>query len=931
MNRPIKILVVEDNPADSEMVMINLRAGGFEPQWERVETEEAFLEKLVPGLDLVLSDYCLPRFNGLRALELLKRSSIDVPFILISGTIGEETAVNAMKNGAADYFMKDRLTRLCSAVSHALDENRLRRDREKLEKVTQRQLAELRVLFDIMPAMVWFKDTDNRIQMVNRRVADAAGKTVLEMEGKTTAEIYPLESERFDAADKNVMLSGEPELGIVENIRVQGGKDIWVQTDKVAVKDAAGRTIGIVIMAQDITARREAERAMSDLLQTTARRERLLNTALASMNDFAQIYDREGKVLYANQSLLSLWGLTMEQVAGKDFFDLGYPSKFAGKLRDQIKEVIAGRKSITDETPFTNPAGSHGFYEYILSPVFAADGEVEFVVGTTRDVTERKRTEESLRSGEAKLVAAQRIAHLGSWELSLDDPLDPDSSALTWSDEMYRIAGFEPNGVAVTNELFFGMVPVEDHVPIRTAVSQAIRDYKTYTIVHRLVRQNGDVRIVKETGEVLRDESTGRPLRIVGIAHDITERVRLEEQIRQSQKMDAIGTLAGGIAHDFNNILTAINGYTELAQIRIVGNPEVKEFLAAVLRAGHRATDLVRQILTFSREQPLERRPIKLLPIATETVKLLRATIPSTIEIVLSLAKDAPTVLADATQIHQILMNLGTNASHAMKDVPGRLTVKLERFVVDQEMASRSPKLQPGVYARLSVGDTGCGMDQQTLQRIFEPFFTTKGRTEGTGLGLAVVHGIMDNHDGEITVDSQPGVGTVFRAYFPAYAGEASTADSESGLAPRGNGESILVVDDEELLAKLEREALSQMGYTVEYETKPAEALALVRKDPKRFALVITDQTMPGMTGLQLATELQRVRPGMPVILTTGYSASLTPDRVNAAGICLLLIKPPTLHALATAVRSALDGGLSAVGRDILSSSAPAAPCLVET
>jgi PAS domain S-box-containing protein len=929
MRTPINILVVEDNPADTELVMFNLRAGGFEPEWLRVETEEAFLQNLKPGLDLVLSDFSLPRFNGLRALELLKGSGIEIPFILISGTIGEETAVSAMKNGAADYFMKDRLTRLSSSVAHALEESRLRRDRLQLEQLTQRQFAELRVLFDIMPAMVWFKDADNRILMVNRRVADAAGKTVLEMEGKTSAEIYPLEYGKFDEADQKVIRSGEAQLGVVENILVQGGGSIWIQTDKVPVRDAGGRTIGIVIMAQDITARKAAEEAMSELLQRTARRERLLNTALSSMSDFAQIYDREGKVLYANQSLLNLWGLTMEQVAGNDFVDLGYPSTLARKLHDQIKKVISERKSITDETPYTSQAGSLGYYEYILSPVFAADGEVEFVVGSTRDVTERRRTEESLRSGAAMLAAAQRIAHFGSWELDLTNILDPDSNPLRWSDEMYRIAGFEPGGVEVNSDLFFSLVPADEQELIRTAVSQAIRDVKTYTIVHRLVRPDGDVRVLKEIGEIMREENSGRPLRMVGISHDITERVRLEEQIRQSQKMDAIGTLAGGIAHDFNNILTAINGYTELAQIRIVGNPEVKEFLAAVLRAGHRATDLVRQILTFSREQPLERRPIKLLPIATETVKLLRATIPSTIEIVLSLAKDAPTVLADATQVHQILMNLGTNASHAMKDLSGRLTIKLERFVVGQELASRFPKLQPGVYARLSVGDTGCGMDQQTLQRIFEPFFTTKPRNEGTGLGLAVVHGIMDNHDGEITVDSQPGVGTVFHAYFPAYAGEATAVDSEKGSAPRGNGEVILVVDDEELLAQLQKETLSQIGYTVEYVTKPAAALALVRSDPGRFALVITDQTMPGMTGLQLAGELKRVRPGMPVILTTGYSASLTPERVTAAGIGLLLIKPPTLHALATAVRSALDGGSSVGARDFLSSSAPAAPCLV--
>jgi PAS domain S-box-containing protein len=382
---------------------------------------------------------------------------------------------------------------------------------------------------------------------------------------------------------------------------------------------------------------------------------------------------------------------------------------------------------------------------------------------------------------------------------------------------------------------------------------------------------------------------------------------RLEEHIRQSQKMEAVGTLAGGIAHDFNNILAAITGYTELSVMTLKENPEVREYLGEVLRAAKRATDLVRQILTFSRQQSPERRPILLQSIVAEGATLLRATIPSIIKFEVSLAADAPMVLADATQIHQILMNLGTNAWQAMKDRPGCLQVKLEKFSVEASGVDAQLRLRPGVYARVSVSDTGCGMDPATLRRMFEPFFTTKAPGGGTGLGLAVVHGIMDSHDGVIMAESKPGEGTVFRLYFPAYAGEAAAA--EDGLVPRGHGERILVVDDEESLGQLGRKILATLGYTVEVATQPAAALAMVRADPGRFALVLTDQTMPGMTGLVFASQLRQIRPGLPIILMTGYSLSLTSEQLEAAGICQILLKPTTLYEFGAAMNTALSTG----------------------
>jgi PAS domain S-box-containing protein len=396
---------------------------------------------------------------------------------------------------------------------------------------------------------------------------------------------------------------------------------------------------------------------------------------------------------------------------------------------------------------------------------------------------------------------------------------------------------------------------------------------------------------------------------VIAVAQDVSDRKRLEDQLRQSQKMDAIGTLAGGVAHDFNNILSIIKGYVQLAEIDMRDDAGISEHLRAVRVATDRATDLVRQILTFSRQQPFERRPTALAPIVAETLKLLRASIPSTVEFKTEFATNVPMVLADSTQIHQIVMNLGTNAWQAMKDQTGRLEVKLDRCVVDTAFAAMQPKLRPGVYARLSIGDTGSGMDPATLGRIFEPFFTTKPVGVGTGLGLAVVHGIMDNHDGAITAYSALGEGTIFQLYFPEYLGAPAKVAVDENEVPRGQGQRIMLVDDEELLTNLGKLALTGLGYEVETAARPEAAIEMFRASPGRFALVLTDQTMPGMTGLVLARHLKEIQPGLPVILMTGNNISVLPAKLREAGITQVLLKPHSLHALATAVRLGLNSG----------------------
>ncbi len=391
------------------------------------------------------------------------------------------------------------------------------------------------------------------------------------------------------------------------------------------------------------------------------------------------------------------------------------------------------------------------------------------------------------------------------------------------------------------------------------------------------------------------------------VARDITDRRRLEEQFRQAQKLEAIGTLAGGIAHDFNNILTAITGYAELARQGARNNPGVCLHLDEVQTASARATSLVRQILAFSRrDEQQQRQPLQLNLALAEPLKLLRATIPSIIEFDVELAPDLPPVLADATQINQLVVNLCTNAWQAMKPRPGRLQVRLDKFAVDALLAESNLLLHPGTYVRLSVSDTGHGMDPETQTRIFEPFFTTKAPGEGTGLGLSVVHGIVQGHDGAITVYSELGTGTAFHVYLPAYEGDVQTKVQPAAEVPRGSGERVLFVDDEKPLALLGQKMLERLAYKVETTSSVLEALDRFRANPTGYDLVVTDMTMPTMTGIDFAAELLAIRSDLPIVLTTGFNASLTPARVRELGIRELVPKPHSMLLLAQAMHRAL-------------------------
>jgi PAS domain S-box-containing protein len=393
----------------------------------------------------------------------------------------------------------------------------------------------------------------------------------------------------------------------------------------------------------------------------------------------------------------------------------------------------------------------------------------------------------------------------------------------------------------------------------------------------------------------------GSPTHFVAIKRDITEQEALTARLRQAQKMEAIGTLAGGIAHDFNNILAGIFGYSELGLEEVDPSTRLHADLRHIHDAARRAKELVYQILAFSRQVEGERHPLRLESVVKECLKLLRPSMPSNIEILVNLAPDCPRVVADATQMHQIIMNLCTNAYHAMREKGGTLTVGLHPFVVS------GADMHDRLEMCLTVSDTGRGMPPEILDRIFEPYFTTKAPGEGTGLGLATVHGIVASHNGAVTVCSDPDLGSTFSVYLPAAPADLPEKRAAEEPPVRGGDERILVVDDEEPLAMLQERVLSRLGYKVTAMKSSLDALAAFKASPNDFDLVLTDQTMPGMTGYQLGQQMLAIRPGIPIILTTGYGDSAHRDAVLLNGIGAFMAKPAEIRDMARLVRRLLD------------------------
>jgi len=521
-----------------------------------------------------------------------------------------------------------------------------------------------------------------------------------------------------------------------------------------------------------------------------------------------------------------------------------------------------------------------------------------------RMLQQRNQAESALRESERDYRELVQSAN------SIILRMDTDGKVIFFNDYAQKFFGFS-NAEILGKSVVGTIVPEKDRSGFDLALM--IREIVTHperyvSNENENLRRNGErVRVAWMNRAIYNNEGEVKEILCVGI--DVTEKWQLEKRLAQAQKMEAIGTLAGGIAHDFNNILSAIMGYTELSLIDMPSDSPLRKNLQQILKAGSRAKELVQQILTFSRQHDPELQPVKISLIVNEALKLLRASLPSTIQIQHRIQSNLA-VFSDPTNVHQVLMNLCTNASFAMRENGGILGVTLTDADLDAQFAKHHPGITPGKFVKLTVSDTGYGMSPAIIERIFDPFFTTKSKGEGTGMGLSVAHGIVKGQGGAITVESTPGQGSVFDVYLPAIETEVlSSKDSEEMMVT--GTEKILFVDDEDFQADIGQKMLTRLGYRVTARTSSAEALEVFRQNPDEFDLVITDMTMPTMTGDVLARKLLAVRPDIPIIACTGYSEKISPEIIQEIGIKELAMKPVVMTDIAQMIRRVLDAAIA--------------------
>ncbi|MBI9084857.1 MAG: PAS domain-containing protein [Desulfobacterales bacterium] len=524
-----------------------------------------------------------------------------------------------------------------------------------------------------------------------------------------------------------------------------------------------------------------------------------------------------------------------------------------------------------------------------------SDGRPLRMIGVINDITEKKHAETVHRlSGERYRMVVEN---------ALDAIIIAQDERLRYANpSTERMLGYSRE--ELTRVPFAELIHKDDRAMVvdrhqRRLRGESVPDYYSFRALHK----SGKARWLEVN--TVRTQWEGAPA-IQAFMRDITRTKRLEKQLIQAQKMQAIGTLAGGIAHDFNNILSAMMGYTEICLAESGNQSPLAPRLERVLQAGSRARDLVRQILSFSRQRDDDEKPVEIGPIVDEATKLLRPSIPIDIAIDVKLEKETGVVQADPSRIHQIVMNLCVNAAHAMKARGGHLGIHLENLDIDPEDAERFLELPPGPYTRISVSDTGQGMTPEIVKQIFDPYFTTKPQGEGTGLGLSVVHGIVTSLGGAINVYSEPGHGTTFNLYLPQIQSDLDTRPGGRSELPRGN-ETILLVDDDQFVLEMTAEMLGKLGYTVVPRISSVEALQAFAASPQRFDLIVTDHTMPHMSGLELAQKVREIRPEQPIVLCSGFSPGLTESKYMAYGIHALLNKPVLKSEMAAAIRRTLD------------------------
>lgn len=924
-----RILIVDDDQDFSTAIAEILDAEGYVFRLAH-SAQDACEASCVFDAHVALVDIRLGRDSGIELIEKLKSVRPDILCVMMTGHAALDTAIQAVQYGAYNYLRKpiDGLD-LLSTLERCFEKIRLEQEKRRVEAALSERNAELVTLSVRLRGVV---ESARRLAGVQglspltallhaemKAVVGAESAALFLRYGAMFRQVqgdaaFPLpgeaayadlhESSLHQLLEERcpVLMNGATAAALPAGWSMDGTGSLLFLPLFGETSALAGfavlyrhsdwpflpqdKDLGFLLVSVCSDILRGAEAA--DALSKSEQRYRLLADNVA---DVIWTIDNAGRLTFVSPSIRTVCGYSPESTIGLSLEDRMTPES-AAAVRLLLEQARHNPGAFTAESARNLELELLRSDERSLATetrcigLRDADGGAAGLLAVSRDISERKRAEEA----RSRLAAA--VEHAAE-SIMITDP----NGVIQYVNPAFvKLMGY-------SREESLGKTPRI----LRSGKMEAEFYVRLWeTLMEGKVWQGRFINRTK-SGQLLEQEATISAIRddrnaiinYVSVARDVTHEVELEAQLRQAQKLEAIGTLAGGIAHDFNNMLSPILGYAELALMSVPEDGQVRHSLQEIHSAGKRASELVKQILAFSRHSEQEKRLLSLGSIVSECMQLLRGSLPSTISIRLNL-DECPSIMADPTQMHQVIMNLCTNAYHAMRDGGGVLTVGLKSTTVTSERPHPGAELPPGTYVQLSITDTGQGIPGDTIERIFEPYFTTKRVGEGTGLGLATVHGIVRGHRGHVAVSSTTDEGTTFDVFLPAAAlPPASPATEAPALELAGSLEHILLVDDEPAIVAMMTRGLEIRGYRVTGFTESPAALAAFEAAPKAFDVILTDQTMPAMTGLELARRALAVRPCVPIILTTGYSDSVNESVARRAGIREFLFKPASPKVIA--------------------------------
>jgi PAS domain S-box-containing protein len=879
MGKPLRALIVEDVEADAQLVLRELKRGGFDVTFERVDTPEAMSAAFTgQPWDIVISDYSMSHFSGPRALAIMKERKLDLPFIIVSGTIGEGIAVDAIHAGAHDFIVKGKLARLIPAVKRELHEVEVRRKLGRTEHELRVSEERLRVALSLVDISVFAQSLDLRYSWMYR---PQLGYTPERVIGRTDAELLPpADSPRVEAIKRRAL---EEDRGAREVVALTwDGEAQYFDLAVEPQRDASGTTIGLVGASFDITQRMREQSASRELAAQH-------RTMLATITEGFWLVDDQGRLLDVNEAYCRMSGYTKEELLDFSISDLEEVEN-QKETREHIQRIVL---TGADRFKSKHRAKDARLFDVEISASYSRARQCFFVF--IQDISAQIKMEHTMRLQAAALhVAADSIV------------ITDANGAIEW---------VNPAFVASTG---FTAAEAVGKNP-RELIKSGKHDQAFYKDLWDTIRAGrvwrGKVVNRRKDGSLYTEEQSITPVlnesgaitHFVAIKEDISERLRLQAQLLGAQKMESVGRLAGGVAHDFNNLLSVIIGWTGLALQDLPAGHAVRPSLEEVLKAGEGAAGLTQQLLAFSRQQVVEPTLFSVNDLVDEMDKMLRRLIGEDMEFVTRTDPELGTVKVDRGQLEQVLMNLVVNARDATPE-GGTLTIETANVMLDAEYPRRDADVAPGEYVMVAVSDSGTGMSEEVKTHIFEPFFTTKAPGKGTGLGLATSYGIVKQAGGQIAVYSEEGLGTTMKVYLPRHHEAAAGAVRRRRKTPTRGVETILLVEDEPAVRRVTAHILEAQGYRVVSTSSGEEALRVIEDGREPWHLLLTDVILAeGMSGPELAERVRALRPDLKVLFVSGYTGDVTILHGLLEPSVALVQKPFTGESLGSKVRQVLD------------------------